>query len=245
MRPTLVLKVLAERGGAHLGAPTFLAALGQLGDPLSRHFGFVLASSCIANWLATSFPNGLVGRCSKRQTDGPYTRAAMPFDREQLRLERLNIDMAYDSAFSYWNLRGVLAERWAHGPVFGAWADAGQQVNLNPGPDADDGDAHITAMYGIKISGLLAEGERTEGASELALQWLSDVYEVLQPRRVTRISVQMFGLYPVTNPEQASRRLRSHYYRSDNLKAALPERLRGQEDRFHSAINWIVLDGDS
>jgi hypothetical protein len=139
----------------------------------------------------------------------------------------------------------VLAERWGHGPIFGAWGDAGQQINLTPAATEPGEDVRLTGVYGIRASGLLAEGVRwTDAALGLAVDWLGDVNEVLQPSKVTRMSVQIFGLYPVVDPSQASRRLRSRYYRADNLAEVLPPALREHQDRFHAAINWLVPDGD-
>jgi hypothetical protein len=167
----------------------------------------------------------------------------VPFDRGQLRLEKVNVEMAYDAAFTFWDLRGVVAERWAHGPVFGGWADGGQQINLNPSPNEED--TRLVAAYGLKATAIMGEGAlRAAEASTLAEDWFRDVTEVLRPQRVVRLALQLFGLYPITDPEQASRRLRSRYYRNENLAALLPQRLRANQDRFHAAVDMLILHGD-
>ncbi len=168
----------------------------------------------------------------------------MPFDSTQFRTERLHVQMGYDAAFNYWNFKGVLAERWGHGPIF---ASMGQQlgleqVALTPPPDKDE---RLQGVYGLKESWLLAEGpEWVPQAKDLAVQWLGEVHEVLNPRRTVRLTVHLFGLYPADNPVQVSRHVRSRFYRNENLAALLPHRLRSHQDHFHAAIDWLVLDDD-
>lgn len=120
-----------------------------------------------------------------------------------------------------------------------------QQVNLSPA-EATGVDQRVTGVYGLKASGFLAEGEVwVPQTRELGLDWFRDVYEVLNPRRTVRLAVQLFGLYPVDNPVQASRRLRGHFYRNEHLRAVLPERLADHQDTFHAAIDWLVAEGDA
>jgi hypothetical protein len=168
----------------------------------------------------------------------------VPYNPAELRLEKIEVGTGYDAAFMFWNLRGVIAERWAHGPYFGSMGELGtQQVNLSPGPEEDD--KRCTAVYGLKEAGFLAEGPKwTEAARDLAPKWLADVHEVLKPRRTVRVTSQCFAIYPVDNPEQVSRRLRGHFYRNDHLRASLPNELaKKHQDRFHAAIDWLVLEG--
>jgi hypothetical protein len=172
---------------------------------------------------------------------GSYTRGRAVQPRRPA-AERFSAEVSYDAAFAYWNLRGVLAERWGHGPIFAAMGEAANQVNLTPVTEPGDADNRIQVVYGLKGSGLLAEGpERTAQAREVADHWFPDVYEVLAPRKTVRMNVQLFGLYPITNAEQVSRRLRGHFYRNEHLLAALPDRLREHQDSLHGAINWISI----
>jgi hypothetical protein len=146
----------------------------------------------------------------------------MPFDRAAFRLERVHVQMGYAAAFNFWNYRGVLAERWGHGPIFGALAQqlGTEQVTLTPPTEAED--QRLQAVYGLKEAWITAEGQRwTEEVRDLAKQWLSEVHEVLQPRQTVRVNAQLFGLYPVGDPIQVSRRLRGRYYRNENLAETL------------------------
>jgi hypothetical protein len=168
----------------------------------------------------------------------------MPFDRKQLRLERFQAEVGYHAAYLFWNLRGVLAERWAHGPLFGATNETPQQVSLMP-IWGETPDQRLQAAYGLRACGVVGEGQEwvTE-ARGIAADFISDGLEVLRPKRVVRVAVNLFGLYPVPDMIQASRRLRSTFYRSEALEAVLPESERTRSD-FHSAIDFIVPDGDS
>ena len=59
----------------------------------------------------------------------------MPFRADQLVIERLDVQLTYHSAYTYWSLKGVLAERWAHGAIFGAYGEQPQQISLQPSPE--------------------------------------------------------------------------------------------------------------
>lgn len=164
----------------------------------------------------------------------------MPFNRQALRLERFQIEVVYHSAYSFWNLRGVLAERWAHGPIFGGTNEGPQQITLMPLVD-NALDPQLQAVYGLKASGVIAEGEeRVREAREIGPKFICEALEVLKPKRVVRVGVNLFALYPVSNIQQASRKLRGAYYRNDPLEQVLPESVRAERDRFHSAIDFIV-----
>ena len=167
----------------------------------------------------------------------------MAFDRRQLRLERLNIQAIHDAAFTFWNLRGIIAERWGHGPVFAAMGEGPGQVQLQP--NIEDPDRRLVGVYGLKGTVLLGEGpDRSSQAEELTEDWFREVYEVVKPRRTVRLLVQRFGLYPVRDPTQVSRKLRGAFYRNENLQTVLSDRLKPYRDSFHAAVDWLVVDGD-
>lgn len=171
----------------------------------------------------------------------------MAYDPARFQIERFNVELNYHAAFNYWNLRGVIAERWGHGPIFGARNENPLQVALLPAATPQDPgkDVRIQASYGISASGVLAEGETwVLEAQDIAVEWLRDAVEVLKPKRTTRAQTQLFGLYPVEDAVQASRRLRGRYFRADNLESLLPNRLRNERDRFHAAVNWFIPTGD-
>ena len=44
----------------------------------------------------------------------------MDYRVDKLHLRRYDLQINYHAAYLYWNLRGILAEKWAHGPLFGA-----------------------------------------------------------------------------------------------------------------------------
>ncbi|HEY1848604.1 MAG TPA: hypothetical protein VGG37_05335 [Opitutaceae bacterium] len=132
--------------------------------------------------------------------------------------------MNYHAAYNYLSLKGVLAERWAHGPVFGAMADQGNQVTLTPeGGFKDD---RVDAIYGLRGSSFDRELIEDEKATyEQAGQWLNDVLAVLKPKRVTRLVAHWFALYPLSNKDAAlaaNRRLKVHYFR-DGVDALQPQ----------------------
>jgi hypothetical protein len=167
----------------------------------------------------------------------------MPYDRRQLRLERFNAEIGYHAAFNYWNVRGVLAEKWGHGPLFGARAEGDELVALIPA--TKEPERRVQALYGLGASGVLAEGpEQVEKAREICEEWMADALEVLRPKRVTRVNTQLFALYPTDDPVQSSRRLRSHFYRREALESTLPRRARDQRDKFHSAMDWYATGAD-
>jgi hypothetical protein len=172
----------------------------------------------------------------------------MPYDPGLLRTERFHCEISYHAAFNFWNLRGVLAERWGHGPIFGARGEAPNQITLTPAPSPEDPakDIRLQAAYGLHASGMIAEGpEWVPQVPELAVDWLRDAVEVFKPKKCTRVATQVFVLYPVEDAVQVSRRLRGHYYRNDHLETLIPPRLEQHRDSFHSAVDWIIPDGDS
>jgi hypothetical protein len=161
----------------------------------------------------------------------------VPFDRRQLRLERVKLDTAYHAAYSFYGLKGAIAERWAHGPIFGAVGEVGSgQLNLTPASE-EGADERILGIAGIRASVLIAEGKRwTSEASLIGLQWFEDIYTVLKPQRTVSLSAEFFGIYPVRDPVQVSQRLRLRYYQDDPLTELV-----GAE-RFHAAVEVFASD---
>jgi hypothetical protein len=164
----------------------------------------------------------------------------VPFNAALLRLERFQAEIAYHAAYNYWNLRGVLAERWAHGPVFGAANEATHQVTLTPAVGKGD-DTRLWAVYGLRASGLNAEGEtRVREARNLVQNWITDCVAVLQPKRTVRANVSLTALYPVDDIGEASKRLRAAYYREGSLEDVFPASLHEYRQSFHSALDFLV-----
>lgn len=164
----------------------------------------------------------------------------MAFDLDKVRLERFRAEMGYHAAYNYLTLKGVLAERWAHGPVFGAVADQGNQITLTPASGFQD--KRIDGVYGLRASSF--DHECIDCAAETyeqAGEWFNDVVEVLKPKRITRLHTQRFALYPLSNidaAEAATRRLKVRYYK-DELANLQPDGYRN-----FSAVSGISIRDD-
>jgi len=97
----------------------------------------------------------------------------MAFERKKLRLRRYEVQAHYHSAYLYLNLKGLLAERWGHGPYFNAFGGGGNDVRITDG--GDGGEATKVGVYGLKTSAFLWEGAPDrKDAQKLATEWLSD-----------------------------------------------------------------------
>jgi len=168
----------------------------------------------------------------------------VPFDAGELRLERFNLELHYHAAYNFWNLRGVIAERWAHGPVFAGFQEQpSAQVTLLPATTEDD--QNLLGIYGIRVSALLGEGpRRTAQAQDLASDWFRDVIQVLKPKLMNRMTIGLFGLYPVDDVADVVQRLRTRYYDDRRLRGLMPATLRQEEDTFHAAVECFVPISD-
>jgi hypothetical protein len=124
------------------------------------------------------------------------------FRNDRLHLRRYDAQISYHAAYLFWNLRGLLAEKWAHGPIFGAYGIAEDAISLSPAAEEASRVVQTpTAIYGLRASGLLWEMTDRHKATELANDWLKDCHEALQPRRVTRTYVRFVYSYPLTEDE--------------------------------------------
>ena len=70
---------------------------------------------------------------SRLQDDRLYGDSV--YNDRRIRVQRAVVDVSYHAAYNYWSLRGILAERWAHGPLFGATGESPEQTTLMPPPD--------------------------------------------------------------------------------------------------------------
>jgi hypothetical protein len=164
------------------------------------------------------------------------------FDPKKIRLERFRVEIVYHAAYDFWNLRGLLAERWAHGPVFGAVGDQGNLIKLTPeGGFADD---RVEANYGLRSASFEREFVKDRKLTyEESRAWMGDVIEALDPKRTSRISTQWFALYPLGNidaAKSADRKLRLRYYDKERLRALVPDAYPNQ----FGAVNSLCVDGD-
>lgn len=129
------------------------------------------------------------------RSDPKGTGGTLAYDKKKLELRRFEVQVHYHSAYQYWNLRGILAEKWAHGPHFGGVGGGPDHVSLTPPPDTV---ADLIAVYGLKVSAFNWERpDPNAEAQALALEWLGDCIEVLAPRHFVSVQVKTFHLYPL------------------------------------------------
>lgn len=140
------------------------------------------------------------------------------FDVKRLRLERFNVEWNYHAAYNFFGLKGALAERWAHGPIFGALGEVGSgQINLTP--HSDDTDAErLVGVAGLRASALFGEGKgRAAQAIELWPTWFSDIQAALKPLRSVRLVCEILGLYPVMDEWRVTQRVKQRFYQGQAL----------------------------
>jgi hypothetical protein len=158
------------------------------------------------------------------------------FDPKRLRVERVHVEATYHAAYSFYGLKGAIAERWAHGPVFGAVGEAGSgQLNMTPATGS--GDDRLVGVLGIRASAVLGEGKRwAASAPDVAEELFKDIYTALKPKRTVAVKTDLFGLYPIRDPYRASQLLRARYYQD---KALLDF---AGTSRPHAAVEVFVPD---
>jgi hypothetical protein len=164
----------------------------------------------------------------------------MSIDPKKIRLERFLAEVGYHAAWNYLSLKGVIPERWGHGPLFGAVTDQGNQVTLSPAAGIEE--ENVAAVYGVRASSYDREcvQDREQAQSE-AKRWLRDVLEVLSPRRTTKVRLSWFALYPFAtqqSAESADARLKARYFDESNLEPLLPD---GYSSHF-AAVNSFCMD---
>jgi hypothetical protein len=159
----------------------------------------------------------------------------MPFDLDELRIEKVNLEIGYHSTYTFFGLKGVIAERWAHGPIFGAVGESGSgQLNLTPASEPDV-DERIVGVIGIQTSAFLAEGPHwTSDAPNVAASWFDDIFTVLKPQRTVYYRAEVLAIYPIRDPYVATRRLAERYYRADALNDL------ANTDRYIAAVEFMA-----
>ena len=130
------------------------------------------------------------------------------YDVRRLKLRKLELQMHYHAAYQFWNLKGVIAEKWGHGPHFGAYSEASNEVRLTV---ASGSPSPLVGVYGLKVSAFAAEHQKFEDASELAVEWMSDCLETLRPVLVNRLILRLFYAYPVRDEQRVSHAFASEY----------------------------------
>ncbi len=131
------------------------------------------------------------------------------FSRERLELRHFEVQLLYDAAFLFWGIGGVLAERWAHGPRFGAYSLNFDRLLLTKAA----GDNTVVGACGLKASAFSSEeeGASIRQSERFALQWLDDCIKVLQPQHITRVYVKIIYSYPVQARDRIASTLFNEY----------------------------------
>jgi hypothetical protein len=130
------------------------------------------------------------------------------YDVRRLKLRKLELQMHYHAAYQFWNLKGVIAEKWGHGPHFGAYSESSNEVRLTV---AAGKPSPLVGVYGLRVSAFGAEHQRFEDASGLAVEWMSDCLETLRPILVNRLVLRLYYAYPVHDAQRVSQALASEY----------------------------------
>lgn len=158
----------------------------------------------------------------------------MPFRKDKIRLEQFSVEAQYHAAYNFLSLKGVVAERWAHGPVFGAFSEGSERVVLTP----DDNGKRIRGIYGLRSAALRCGwGVSATEAATLGVEWIGDVYGTLAPRRTVGLSAQWFSLYPLAKPDGPSAKLRDRFYQRDRIADLKPKGF----DQWLSAVEGMVM----
>ena len=157
---------------------------------------------------------------------------ASQFDRNKLTLRRFEVQMLYHAAYLYWGLRGLLAERWGHGPYFSAYGTSEDELRLTrlPGIASD-----LVALVGLRRSAFIAEGDSVAEGRALARSWLDDVLTTLSPVRVTRVLVRNLYAYPVSDPARMSQAMIKYF---PGLDGFVPKGLGTR----HGGLQYQIVD---
>jgi hypothetical protein len=134
--------------------------------------------------------------------------SASGYDVRRLKLRKLELQMHYHAAYQFWNLKGVIAEKWGHGPHFGAYSETSNEVRLTA---ASGEPSPFVGVYGLKVSAFAAEKTKFEDASSLAVEWMSDCLETLRPLLVNRLILRLFYAYPSSDEKRVSQALAGEY----------------------------------
>lgn len=125
----------------------------------------------------------------------------MAYEQNKLRLRRFETQINHHSAFLFWNLKGVMAEKWAHGPHFGAYQQEPDRLVLTKkaGQPSD-----LVAICTLKGSAFISEDMLYPKIQPLVESWFADCIEVFQPRVVNTLNQKVFYAYPVKDAEKVN-----------------------------------------
>ena len=137
------------------------------------------------------------------------------------KLRRFELQVQYEPCFTFWNVKGALAELWAHGPVFDQLTDQGNQITLSSTLNQENApEGFGGAIGGIVLSSFLWEmPPSSEDAFALSLQWIDDCLSALKPQKVVRIQALERWLSPTQNSANLEQRFSAEF---SGLESELP-----------------------
>jgi hypothetical protein len=144
----------------------------------------------------------------------------------EVNLRRFEIVVNYSAAFLFWNLRGILAEKWAHGPHFGAFSDQGPSqftLTADAGPmdqpiGANESKVRTAGMAGLRQSSFVWEDPiRQKAAEEIGLQWLTDVIDVAKPKVVQRIHIRRYHSKSIRRPDAVQKKIDDEFLSGNSV----------------------------
>ncbi len=128
-------------------------------------------------------------------------------------LRKLELQMAHQPSFLFWDLKGAVAERWSHGPHFGAVADQGNQITLQSDEEQDaKGHGHRAGVAGIMVSNFVWEmPPQRLSAGEVSVEWLRDCVTAFKPKVVHRIVAREQWTIALDDPDAVQSALGARY----------------------------------
>jgi hypothetical protein len=72
-------------------------------------------------------------------------------------LRHFQLQVQYKPSFLFWNVRGALAERWGHGPLFDVVGDQAGQITLSKGSNNIPETDFVAAIAGLAVSSFVWE----------------------------------------------------------------------------------------
>jgi hypothetical protein len=120
-------------------------------------------------------------------------------------LRRYEIQILYDTAFLFLGTRGVVAEKWGHGPYFEAWSEQPGQITLTQSAAVP---SPLLGIMGIRVSLVVWQTPKSrESASALSSEFLSDCIQAFQPQAIRRVIIKMHYISPTTQPQALNAKL--------------------------------------
>jgi hypothetical protein len=124
-------------------------------------------------------------------------------------LRKYEVQVTYNAAFTFWSVKGILADRWAH-TEFGGVADQGNQIALSEDharvwePSAGS----KSAIAGLITSLFIAdEVDNPSRFQSLALDWFKECFDMLKPKLTHTLRVREFSVLYLDGLEEVRQKL--------------------------------------